>query len=328
MLKPVDLEKVKDLASRYVSAHNTQPAKWFIKGKEFLLTDDESRKLPFADPNSHDHLVSIGAALETMKIALSGFGFGLKVLSQSLRPCVEIRCELVEVSETDPLFPFLENRRSVRNKFRKANCSEKSALKSQFLNKANIKLVEDKKTITEVANDFNRANYHFLGQKDYLAELNEWLRFDRSDSSFTEDGLNPEAMYLSQVEAFGAKYVLKPSIFSILKKMGLAKTMIDEKSKVLSATAIAFLVVKEETDEISRGSFFMRTWLEFTQIGFSLNPLSCLTDFTFYNEKWSKRLHLNSDEYLLNAFRVGPTPEKLASNFRLPKEKVFLEKEI
>ena len=299
MLKPVDLEKVKDLASRYVSAHNTQPAKWFIKGKEFLLTDDESRKLPFADPNSHDHLVSIGAALETMKIALSGFGFGLKVLSQSLRPCVEIRCELVEVSETDPLFPFLENRRSVRNKFRKANLSEKSALKNQFLNNVNIKLVEDKKTITEVANDFNRANYHFLGQKDYLAELNEWLRFDRSDS-----------------------------IFSILKKMGLAKTMIDEKSKVLSATAIAFLVVKEETDEISRGSFFMRTWLECTQIGFSLNPLSCLTDFTFYNEKWSKRLHLNSDEYLLNAFRVGPTPEKLASNFRLPKEKVFLEKEI
>lgn len=328
MLKPDDLEKIKELASRYVSAHNTQPAKWYIQGDEFLLTEDESRKLPFADPKSHDHLVSIGAALETMKIALSGFGFGLKVVSQKLRPIVEIRCQLIEVSDIDPLFYFLEGRRSVRSKFRKANSTEKSTLSNQFINNSKVKLVEDTNIITEIANDFNRANYHFLGQKDYLAELNEWLRFDKNNDSFIQDGLNPEAMYMSQIEAFGAKYVLKPSVFSVLKKLGLAKTVIDERSKVVSATAIAFLIVNENTDEIERGSFFMRTWLDFTKIGFSLNPLSCLTDFTFYNEKWAKRLHLNSDEFLLNAFRVGPTPEKLASNFRLPQEKVFLENEV
>lgn len=328
MLESKDLEKVKELANRYVSAHNTQPAKWFFKGKEFFLCDDESRKLPYADPKSHDHLVSIGAALETMNIALSGFGFGLKVISQELRPSVKIRCELIKVAEVDPLFEYLEDRRSVRSKFRKAKANEKLALEINFKKNPNIKLVQDQNTITEIANDFNNANYHFLGQKNYLAELNHWLRFDKSKDSFNEDGLNPEAMYMSQVEAFGAKYVLKPSVFSILKKIGLARTVIDEKPKVISATAIAFLIVNEKTSEIERGRFFMRSWLEFTKVGFSLNPLSCLTDFTFYNEKWSKRLHLNSDEFLLNAFRVGPTPEKVASNFRLPKEKVFVENEL
>jgi hypothetical protein len=325
MLNPTELKEVKRLASFAVSAHNTQPARWIIQGNTLILTDDQSRHLKYADTTKRDHFLSIGTSFEAMKLALSQFGFGLNLLEENWEPSVKIVCELIRVDKKDRLSEYLETRRSIRSKFRKATKEEKKSLELFASSSPYIQAIWDKKTITEIADDFNKANYFFLSNEDYLQELYTWLRFDKKDQKFVQDGLNPEAMHLSPVEAWGAKYILKPNVFQKLKSLNLAKLTIDEKSKVESATAILFLVVPKDYSPLQQGSVFLRQWLSLESIDFSMNPLSCLVDQAEYNKKWHSKLGLTSDQVLLNAFRVGPKPLKQPRSFRLPVEEVFRE---
>ena len=64
-------------ASRAPSVHNVQPARWRFMPGAVLLLEDVRRRLPDADPSGHDTLVSLGAAWEGMRIALSLRGLEL-----------------------------------------------------------------------------------------------------------------------------------------------------------------------------------------------------------------------------------------------------------
>lgn len=58
------------------SVHNSQPWRWRITDDRVELHADPDRRLPFTDPDRRDHLVSCGAALATLHVALTGAGIG------------------------------------------------------------------------------------------------------------------------------------------------------------------------------------------------------------------------------------------------------------
>ena len=79
------------------SVHNIQPTRWRLVGDGRLaLVDDTSVRAPVADPAGHDVLVSHGAALEGMSLALNRRGLSvtaLTTLEQPLSPMSTSGCE-------------------------------------------------------------------------------------------------------------------------------------------------------------------------------------------------------------------------------------------
>lgn len=63
-------------ALRAPSVHNIQPWRWRIGADRVELYADPDRRLPFTDPDRRDHLVSCGAALSHLHVALAAAGIG------------------------------------------------------------------------------------------------------------------------------------------------------------------------------------------------------------------------------------------------------------
>jgi nitroreductase len=75
-LDPVTARAVLALANRAPSVHNSQPWRWRIGTNSLHLFRDPSRALPATDPGGRDLLLSCGAALHHLRVALLAAGWG------------------------------------------------------------------------------------------------------------------------------------------------------------------------------------------------------------------------------------------------------------
>src|SRR6185312_6884097 len=67
------------LAIRAPSVHNTQPWRWRVGDSSLHLYADWSRHLTATDPEGRDLVVSCGASLHHMRVALAALGWGTVV---------------------------------------------------------------------------------------------------------------------------------------------------------------------------------------------------------------------------------------------------------
>lgn len=85
MNEPMTAEEI----ARYVvakavwapSVHNTQPWRFTVGGQEISLHADADRRLVVADPNGREMLISCGAALFNVRLALRSLGYIPETLS-------------------------------------------------------------------------------------------------------------------------------------------------------------------------------------------------------------------------------------------------------
>jgi hypothetical protein len=76
---PPPYDEVVALARRAPSFHNTQPWLWRDDGDHLDLVSDESRRLPYSDPDGRSLVVSCGAALHHLQVAAAGLGWAADV---------------------------------------------------------------------------------------------------------------------------------------------------------------------------------------------------------------------------------------------------------
>ena len=70
MSQPADLAEAVERALRAPSVHNTQPWLWRINPRVIELHADWTRHLAATDPDRRDVLLSCGAALHHLQVAL------------------------------------------------------------------------------------------------------------------------------------------------------------------------------------------------------------------------------------------------------------------
>lgn len=68
-----------ELANRAPSVHNTQPWRWLLGDQSVHLMADQSRRLSVTDPEGRDLLLSCGAALHHLRVALAATGWQARV---------------------------------------------------------------------------------------------------------------------------------------------------------------------------------------------------------------------------------------------------------
>jgi len=105
------------------SSHNTQPWLWEITGNEIDLWADRSREMPALDASGGELIMSCGAALQHLRLAIRAFGYAniVSILPDRTRPNLLARVRLCQPRQPLPddelLFRYIAERHTNRQKF-------------------------------------------------------------------------------------------------------------------------------------------------------------------------------------------------------------------
>ncbi|WP_033439308.1 Acg family FMN-binding oxidoreductase [Saccharothrix sp. NRRL B-16314] len=110
------------LACRAPSVHNTQPWRWRVGDRSVHLYADPSRQLPATDPLGADLLLSCGAALHHLRVALAALGWRA-VVHRLPNPAEPEHLAAVEFARREPtdadvaMATAIPHRRTDRRRF-------------------------------------------------------------------------------------------------------------------------------------------------------------------------------------------------------------------
>jgi nitroreductase len=173
------------------SGHNTQPWLFSVGGDAVELHADRTRGLPVVDPEDRALVISCGAALFYLRVAMRHFGYEdeVEVLPDPDQPDLLARVRLgpdhAETEEERILFQAMPKRRSNRGPFEDRPVPGRllSALQAAAWEEgAWLHLIEDedvKHTIAELIAEGDRIQ---LADKRFRRELASWVHPNRTRS--------------------------------------------------------------------------------------------------------------------------------------------------
>jgi Nitroreductase family len=189
------------------SSHNSQPWQFWIDGPVLELYADQSRRLPIVDPADRELVMSCGAAVKNLRIALSYFGEEVAVtaLPEPERTDLLARVELqgrpvVAAAHTEDIFAAITRRHTTRRTFDAAPVSEQVYLE---LRRAAF---DDGAWFFEVPRRKQRAVAHLVTDADavqmsdphFRRELAHWMR---PNYPATADGMPGYALGYSELQS-------------------------------------------------------------------------------------------------------------------------------
>ena len=328
LLGPEAEREVVAEAARAPSVHNIQPARWrFRADGRVQLFRALDRALPAADPTGHDVRASLGAAFEGTALALARRGWHLEEPELSDDPAgaglaLVATAALARGDAPDPLAEWVGRRRAYRGRFRRPDAQVRGQLAG--LEADDARVIADAAGIAALARAYDGASVHFLSRRDYEAELYRWMRFLPSHPDWKRDGLTAPCMALSPLEAGLAHWLLRPSIFTFVQRLGLARVVVSEAAAIRSAAAVILFCPPRAFDSFHVGRRFYRLWLQVTAAGCALCPLSALADHVPTASALEGRYRIPADRRVANAFRAGVAPVEPAASPRLPLEELIV----
>jgi nitroreductase len=309
------------------SVHNIQPARFrFLDDGAIAILEDRRRRLPVADPKGADNWKSLGAAAEGLAIALTGRGFGATVVwseSDAGDPLrVVARLTVSGDAAPERLRTVVPKRTTWRGPFAPGGAGALDALREA----GDLVLVDDRHAIADIARTYDAETLATLRDTAYRLELRSWMRLSRFNAGWSRDGLNARAMQMSAIEAMGADLVLGKRGFGVFDRIGLAGPLIAEGAKVRSAAAVGLFHRPVDEHEFDTGRRFYRLWLQVTQAGLALCPMSVLADAPAAAARLKAQFGLDDSRKLVNVFRIGLRPERARETrrARLPPHRLLV----
>ena len=300
-------------AGRAPSVHNVQPARWrFSPDGRVTLLRELGRELPVGDPTGHDLAASLGAAWEGLCIALSRLGMGLgapEPVQEPARDGVQpvMRAVLVPVDAIDPLAAQVLARRSFRGRFAPVTPDARARLRDVAA--ADAVVLDAPRDLATVATLHDRATWHFEQDAAYHTELWSWLRLSRRHPRWDVDGLNADCLALSAAERAGARVALRPPVFALLTRLGIARHLVSEAPQVRSAAGLVVFAPDSALTPFDVGRRFYRLWLELTAAGLFAAPMSATSDFMETRAELARLAGIGPGRRVANVLRVGEATE-------------------
>ena len=318
------------VAIRAPSIYNVQPWKVRYNDYGFQVFQSTKRRLNVADPEFKKNDISLGCFLELCRMSLQSFGLQLTMTEAPYEKYLDYETRFdVFVSDvtpyTDKLLSNVDKRRTFRGKFVFDKTFDESIVKSIAIQNLEIKLILENSALKKWAILFDEAAQKINHRPGYFKERTDWLRFNVSDPRYFQDGLNAEALALTNTQALRANFFFNDSIFKMLSLVGLEKTLISECSKIISSQGIILLYVKKNLPSLESGKLLMHFWLELTSKNLFACPLTCLIDFE-KTKKMLDNMASGSEMICLNALRFGRVPDamKIYHSARLDVSRVII----
>jgi len=248
------------------SSHNTQPWSFKVTGEGVEVYVDYTRRLPIADPDDRELLMSIGAAITNLRVAAAHFGFDTTVLYQN-RPEETLPVAIVALRETCAtdgdlrrLFAAIVARRTNRSEFesRPIDDTARAAL-CEFVDEQSefVRFIvhHDRQRIVQLVSVADRM---LFSNDAFRAELTHWIRESETESS---DGICADAFGIpDSLSGLGPWFLRRFDVGNAQARRN--QELIDE--------AAGLLVVTADDDKVSllrAGEVVERLLLLLTTLG-------------------------------------------------------------
>ena len=164
--------------------HNTQPWRFALLDDRLELYADRTCSLPLIDPEGRELIISCGAALANLCIAIRHFGYqddvALFPQSNDTDPIetIRLRREHKATCHEETLFKAIATRRTNRSAYEDTPislslwCELHTARKSHGVGLAETFNIELKLAITKLVSEGDRRQ---MGSTDFRAELSDWI---------------------------------------------------------------------------------------------------------------------------------------------------------
>ena len=172
------------------SSHNTQPWRFVSGGRELLICADRTRSLPNIDPFDRELIISCGAALFNLRVALAHFLIPVEIttLPYSAEPDVVARIAFPEsgpaLKELADLFNAITKRATNRGPYIVEDISDrvierlKSAAESEGLDVAFARTSSERERVARLVAAADRRQFD---DPRFRRELASWIHSSRRD---------------------------------------------------------------------------------------------------------------------------------------------------
>lgn len=170
------------LAIRAPSVHNTQPWQWQVGDRTVHLYADDDRRLPYADPDGRDQIISCGAVLHHFRIAVRSMGWRT-IVHRLPNPADPTHLAAVEFARVTPTADIVELARAINHRRTDRRRVTSWEVPPGHLGTLLAAGTEEGAGIREIIGGANRAvlvaafawaaeQHH--GDSDYRSELSVW----------------------------------------------------------------------------------------------------------------------------------------------------------
>jgi hypothetical protein len=300
---------------------NTQPARWRVRDGVLQLVEDPARRLFASDPSGRDFRISLGAAWEGTRLALSKRGLRLvdEVAAHVSDDGVLVRARVARGAQKDPLADVVEKRTTFRGRFAPVPDDVLRSL-ARSLHTEGAFLLADRKIIDDAAARIDDATVTALLQPRYLEEQMDWMRA-KDHASYARDGVTAETLHLSSM---ALSSLASRAMFERLAKMGVARRLVSERKQTRSASALVAIHASVDEPDLVTGARFYRAWLRVTAAGLAACPMSVLCDPEPSNQHFAKLAGIGEGRRLAHLWRIGKVEGQAPRAARLPTEELVL----
>ena len=172
------------------SSHNTQPWRFIVDGETATLNADRLRALPVADPYDRELIISCGAALLNLRVALSHFGlaYSITLFPSPADPDTLASVRLVPGGHIDaslaPLFGAITARTTTRLPFSEepvASAVRERLVQAGEAEGAEIACVHTSDARVRLAEWVAEADRRQFDDPRFRRELAGWIHSSRRD---------------------------------------------------------------------------------------------------------------------------------------------------
>lgn len=241
------------------SGHNTQPWSFHVTPDGIEVYADYERRLPIADPDDRELLMSVGAAIANLRVASAHFGLDATVMYQ---PRSEESLPLAFVAigpATTPdaslgaLFPAITARRTNRKEFDSRPLEDETlAAVCEFIDAHDdsIRFVVPHER-TQTANLVAQADRILLGDRQYREELADWVR---PAHGTTCDGMCSDSLGLPPIPARISDWMLRHVDIS-------GSTAKQDRRRVEAAAGLVVITADDDRTSLLRAGEALETLL-------------------------------------------------------------------
>ena len=278
---PIDLARSLIGAAVLAPSHwNSQPWRMEVDGNAVRLVADSRRALPVTDPDRCSMMVSLGAALENMLVAMRSYG---------LRPTVgyfpqgaargivaEVTWASGDQRRDRELFAAIPNRRTNRREYdgRSIFMQNRAALAAQIPEDVRLHWMEDREQLRSVADLAHDATYAQVRDPQAQAERMSWMHFGDDEARRHGDGITVDELEISGPARWLARRYFDPRGHFI--RFGAGSAAKQAREAIRSAGVLALLCTGQRQPAacLIAGQAYERLALKATQLGIAHQPIN------------------------------------------------------
>ena len=293
------------------SSHNTQPWHFIVDDDSIVLCADRMRALPVADPFDRELMISCGAALLNLRVALShcGLGYRITLFPSTLDPDILAHVRVTENAgfqdaRLRPLFDAIPERTTLRKPFDRTPLPDdikRGLIEAGETEGATVVCIDDAASRAFIADLIAQADALQFSDPRFRRELACWIHPKRSFDGMPTDAAGVAALL----------DVATPIVASAIRTFDIGGGMAAMHRTLLEGSPLLLAIATERDDReawLAAGQALERLLLRAVESGLSASYLNQPIEVETLRERLRTMLGLNATPQLLLRIGYGPGP--------------------